>query len=291
MLFALYCKRPDATAAHPFRTRHQRAAGMVTRAAAALPQVRWRVCVDGQYATRGMVAGLPPGVNLVSRLRCDAALHALPTGKRRPGCLRGPLPQMGRRLPSLKKLAERSKGWKTITVTYQGRQVERRVLGIVCLWHRVCRHTPVRVVIVRDPAGRQKDDYFFCTDAAVSEQEIVQRTVDRWGIEETIQEAKQTLGFEDTRGWCSRTVLRQAPLAMALVTLIKAWYARAAPGNARLRPEPVPWRPDKEHPAFADMLSALRGVLWRHRISPNSRGTEQVRKLLEAATYVLCAAA
>jgi hypothetical protein len=291
VLFVLYRKRPDCTAAHPFRTRQQLAAAMVERAVAALPQVRWRVCVDGQYATRPMVAGLPPGTNLVSRPRCDAALHALPTGRRRRGCHRGPVPKKGRRLPSLKKLARRSKGWKTITVNYQGRQVERQVLGIVCLWHRVCRHTPVRVVIVRDPAGRQRDDYFFCTDATVSEQEIVQRAVDRWGIEEAIQEAKQQLGFENTRGWCSQTVHRQAPLAMVLVTLVKAWYARAAPGDARLLPETTPWRPDKEHPTFPDMLSALRGVLWRHRISPNSAGTKQVHKLLAAVTYALCAAA
>jgi len=291
VLFALYRKRPDCTAAHPFRTRQQLAAAMVQEAAAALPQVRLRVCVDGQYATRPMVAGLLPGMNLVSRIRCDAALHALPTGRRRRGCRRGPVPKKGRRLPSLKELARQSKGWKTITVCHQGRQVQRLVLGIVCLWYHVCRDTPVRVVIVRDPAGRQKDDYFFSTDATVSEQEIVQRAVDRWGIEEAIQEAKQQLGFENTRGWCSKTVNRQAPLAMVLVTLVKAWYARAAPRDARLLPQTTPWRPDKERPTFLDMLSALRGVLWRHRISPNSAVTKQVQKLLAAVTYALCAAA
>jgi len=47
-------------------------------------------------------------------------------------------------------------------------------------------------------------------------------------VEEAIQEAKQCLGFETTQGWCSPTVNRQAPLAMVLVTLVKAWYARRA---------------------------------------------------------------
>jgi hypothetical protein len=290
-LFALYRKRPDCQATHPFQTRQQMAAALVCQAAAALPEVRWRVCVDGQYATRDMVAGLPPGANLVSRIRSDAALHALPSGRRRKGCRRGPIPKKGRRLPSLKELAQQSKGWKTVTVSHQGRQVKRLVLGIVCLWYHVCRSRPVRVVIVRDPAGRQKDDYFFCTEATVSEQEIVQRAVDRWGVEESIQEAKQQMGFENTRGWCSKTVNRQAPLAMVLVTLVKAWYARAALRDGRLMPQGTPWLPDKRRPTFLDMLSALRGVLWRHRISPNSTVVKQVHKLLAAVTYALCAAA
>jgi hypothetical protein len=289
--FALYRKRPDCDAAHPFRTRQQMAAAMVREASAALPEVLWRVGVDGQYATRDMVAGLPAAANLVSRIRCDAALHALPSGRRRPGCRRGPVPKKGRRLPPLRELARRRDGWKTVTVGHQGRQVKRLVLGIVCLWYHVCRTRPVRVVIVRDPAGRQKDDYFFSTEAAVSEQEVVQRAVDRWGIEEAIQEAKQHLGFENTRGWCSKTVHRQAPLAMVLLTLVKAWYAHAALKEPRLRPHGTPWRPEKRRPSFPDMLSALRGVLWRHRISPNSTAAKQVHKLLAAVTYALCAAA
>ena len=291
VLFALYRKRPDCNPAHPFQTRQQMAATMVVQAAEALPEVFWRVCVDGQYATRDMVAGLPARANLVSRIRSDAALHALPSGRRRKGCRRGPIPKKGKRLPALKDLARQSKGWKTVTVTHQGRHVERKVLGIVCLWYHVCRGQPVRVVIVRDPQGRQKDDYFFCTDATVSQQEIVQRAVDRWGVEESIQEAKQQMGFENTRGWCSKTVHRQAPLAMVLVTLVKAWFARAALQEPSLLPQGTPWLPDKRRPTFLDMLSALRGLLWRHRISPKSCVAKQVLKFVAAVTYALCAAA
>jgi hypothetical protein len=296
VLFALYRKRPDCNADHPFKTRQQMAAAMVCQATEVLPEVLWRLCVDGQYATRDMVAGLPAGANMVSRIRSDAALHELPSGKRRRGCRRGPVPKKGQRLPSLKELAQRAEGWETITVSHQGRQVMRQALSIVCLWYHVCRSTPVRIVIVRDPAGRQKDDYFFCTDSTVSAQEIVQRAADRWGVEEAIQEAKQQLGFENTRGWCSKTVNRQAPLAMVLVTLVKAWYAHAALKQPHLLPKGTPWLPDKQRPTFLDMLSALRGVLWRHRILPkgnlcNSALRVQVHKLLAAAEYALCAAA
>jgi hypothetical protein len=87
-VFALYRKKDDCDRNHPFATRGVLAAQMVCRAAEALPGVEIRVAVDGAYATRKMVTGLPPGVSLVSRLRRDAAIYALPP-KRRPKGKRG----------------------------------------------------------------------------------------------------------------------------------------------------------------------------------------------------------
>ncbi|MCC6681657.1 MAG: hypothetical protein IT445_12210 [Phycisphaeraceae bacterium] len=173
----------------------------------------------------------------------------------------------------------------------QGHTVQREVLAITCLWYRVCRTTPIRLVIVRDPSGVQKDDFLFCTDAATPDRQIVQRYFDRWGVEESILEAKQLMGFENTRGWCSKTVNRQAPLAMVLTTLVKCWYARCAAKESSLLPEPVPWYRHKTRPSFADMLSALRRVIWSHRISPNSCLTRKVQKMTQTITYTLAAAA
>jgi len=290
-VFALYRKRSDCTKTHPFRTRQVLAAEMVQRAAEALPQVQLRVSADGQYATRPFVEGLPEGVNLVSRIRRDAALHALPPAKRHPG-QRGRPRIKGKRLPSPQQMAaRRKKGWRMIAVLKQGRQVKRLVLGVTCLWYHVCKTAPIRLVTVRDPAGKQKDDFLFCTDAAVPDEQIVQRYYDRWGVEEAILESKQHMGFEDTRGWCSRTVNRQAPLAMVLVTLIKAWYSRCGAESPTLLPEPTPWCPGKRRPSFADMLSALRRVIWEHRILPNSTFSARVREIWNAVSYALSAAA
>lgn len=290
-VFALYRKPADCDRNHPFATRQVLAARMVCQMATALPGVRIRVAADGQYATRDMVQGLPEGVSLVSRLRRDAALYALPPTRRRRG-QRGRSPTKGKRLPTPRQLAaRRRKGWKTITVSRQGHTVRREVLGITCLWYHVCRAVPIRLVIVRDPTGRQQDDFFFCTDATVPDEQIVQRYHDRWGVEECILEAKQQMGFETTRGWCSKTVTRQAPLAMVLVTLVKAWYARCAADEPALRPKSTPWNPAKTRPSFLDMLSALRRVLWEHRISPNSRFTARVRDILETVFYALSEAA
>jgi hypothetical protein len=296
MIFELYRKKPDCDAQHPFRTRQQIASAMVAQAASVLPDVLWRVCVDGQYATRDMVRGLPKGVTLVSRIRSDAALHQLPSGERSHGKTRGPIPKKGDRLASIKELAASARDWQTITLEHQGRSVQRQVTSIVCLWWHVCRDKPIRLVIVRDPSGKQKDDYFFCTDATASEQEIVQRATDRWGVEEAIMEAKQHLGFENTRGWCSRTVNRQAPLSMVLLTLVKVWYANAATTTRQLLPQATPWFPQKERPSFLDMLAALRRILWQHRLSSkanssNSWLTRKVQKFFDNVSYALCQAA
>jgi hypothetical protein len=290
-VFALYRKPDDCNRMHPFATRHVLAARMVQEAAAALPGVLLRVSADGAYAGRDFIHGLPEEVNLVSRIRCDAAVNALPpTGRRRGKAGRPRL--KGHRLPTPQEMAaRRKKGWVRIIVKRQGQEVERKVLGITCLWYHVCRTVPIRIVMVRDPVGRQKDDFFFSTDASVSDAEIVQRYYDRWGVEEAILEAKQQMGFESTRGWCSKTVNCQAPLAMVLVTLVKAWYARCAAQDRSLRPEGTPWQPCKTRPSFLDMLSALRRALWQHRISPKSRYRPQVEEMIETVSYALCAAA
>jgi len=288
--FQLYCTVKDRRRIGPFRTRQQLAGQMVQQVAAACPDVHWRVAADGQYATREFVDALPHGVSLVSRIRRDAAIYQLPPD---PAKRRGPgkPPKKGPRLPAPRNLAARRKrGWQTITVTHQGRQVPRLVLGITCLWYHVCKDRPIRLLIVRDPAGRQNDDFIFCTDPTIPDQQIVQRFVDRWGVEEAIFEAKQFLGFESARGWCSTTVHHQAPLAMILLSMVKAWFSRAALADPSLLPADTPWR-SKTRPSFLDMLAALRGVLWKHRISPKSAPPTKVQDILDAVAYALFAAA
>jgi hypothetical protein len=290
VLFTLYHKRTDCNLDHPFRTRQQLAGQMIQQAAEALPNVCWRVVADGQYASRDVVRALPENVSLVSRIRRDAAIYALPKARRRGQ--RGQPAKKGPRLPTPRQLAARRKvGWQKITLFKQGRSVERLMLGITCLWYHVCRDRPIRLVLVRDPAGQEADDFFFCTNAAVPDAEIVQRYYDRWGVEEAIQEAKQCLGFESTQGWCSRTVNRQAPLAMVLVTLVKVWYARCALREPALLPEPLPWYPHKVQPSLADMLAALRKVLWQHRITLNSRSWPRVQRLFQIISFALSGAA
>ena len=42
-----------------------------------------------------------------------------------------------------------------------------RVFTLTALWYGALRDQPVRIVIVRDPSGRRRDEAFFCTDLTV----------------------------------------------------------------------------------------------------------------------------
>lgn len=290
----LYRKRPGCDPAHPFRTRQQIAAQMIRDTREALSQRVIRIAADGQYATREVVgAASGIGSNLVSRMRSDAAIYALPPKRKR--FKWGRRAKKGKRLPSPKQLAaRRSKGWRTVEVLMYGRIVKRKVLPIVCLWYHVAKDQPLKLLIVRDPSGKQQDDYLFCTDPAVPEKQIVERFAARWPIEDCIHDGKQLGGFEQVQGWCRHTVERQAPFALLVQTLVKAWYllhgadaASAQPSGARA----CGWMKPKDHPSYLDMLATLRRVLWTHRLKGNSTFAGRVRRFFEPLRFTLCAAA
>ncbi len=288
--FVLYRKPADCDRKHPFQTRQEIAAEMIRQTRQALPDWTIRVSTDGQYATRKVVkAADQADSNLVSRIRSDAAIYALPPKRRRRR--RGQPPKKGKRLPPPKKLARRKKGWHTVEALVYGERVKRRVLSVTCLWYHVGKNQPIKLLIVRDPSGQQKDDYMFCTDPTVSEPEIIERFAARWPIEESIHDGKQLGGFEQVQGWCPKTVERQAPLAMIVQTLVKAWYLRYGLKAKSAQPHGTDWTASKDHPSYLDMLATLRRVLWTDRINTNSTLRGRLRELLNTLQFTLCAAA
>ena len=288
--FTLYRKLADCDRKHPFMTRQQIAAAMIRQTHQALPGWTIRVATDGQYATGAVVNETSAqGTNLVSRIRSDAALYALPPKRRR--FKRGRQAKKGRRLPTPKHLARRRTGWRSVEALIYGRRVKRQVLTVVCLWYHVAKDRPIKLLIVRDPSGRQTDDYMFCTDPKASETEIIERFAGRWPIEEAIHDGKQLGGLEQVQGWCPRTVVRQAPLALVVQTLVKAWYLRHGVRARSAQPAGADWMPPKNHPSYLDMLATLRKVLWSDRINTNSTLRGRVRELLKTLQFTLCAAA
>lgn len=168
------------------------------------------------------------------------------------------------------------------------------MLPVICLWYHVSKDKPIKLLIVRDPSGKQKDDYLFCTEANVNDQQIIERFAARWPIEECIHDVKQLGGFEQMQGWCKRTVQRKAPVALIVQILVKAWYLLHGVEAASAQPKGADicgWMRPKDHPSYLDMLATLRSVLWTHRIKCNSTLVGRVRRLLEPLRFTLCAAA
>lgn len=292
VFFDLYRKKPDCDRDHPFASTSQLAAHMIHRAQNALLNRRIHVVGDAAFATREVVEALSEQSSLVSRIRRDAALHAPRPRRRRRGP--GRPPKWGPRLSTPEQMARRRNDWQGIRIRKGGRVVKRLALWTVCLWPRVCGDRPVKVIVVRDPRGVQNDDFFVCTDATVSSKVIAERYYARWTIEEAIQDGKQHGGFEQVHGWCPQTVVRQAPMALIVQTLVKAWYVRCGRRATSAQPKGSTicgWRRPKDHPSYLDMLATLRRVLWEDRINIKSALRGVMRKTLHALQFTLFAAA
>src|SRR5713101_3402571 len=118
--------------------------------------------VDSAYAGRTVLEDRPPNVQVISRLRWDAALYA-PPPPRRPGQTGRPR-RRGERLPALQQLIARRRRWTALPLVVYGRAVTPRILTLEALWYGALRSQLVRIVVVRDPSGRRHDEAFFCTD-------------------------------------------------------------------------------------------------------------------------------
>jgi hypothetical protein len=275
----LYKRAQDGSDSAPFRTRQQLVAEMVALVQNWVPHRKLQLATDGQYPSRELVESLPQGVPYISRLRSNAVLNALPP-KRKPG-QRGATHKKGARLPSLEQTAKHAR-FKRCYVWRYGRKQLVQVHSFVCLWYKVVQSKPVRVVIVRDPQRKQRDDYFVCTDITLSPVAIIEAYAARWGIEEMIRESKQTLGFEDVQSWSPQAVLKQAPLALILHAVTQISYLEANDSlKATTLAQPLP--------SFQRMLCALRIDKWQERIMATFHSKQNAQLFLRPLASALAA--
>ena len=257
-------------------------AEMLQRLVDLFPDRNFHLIADGAYAP---LAGWKlPRTIVTSRIRRDAALYELPP-PRRPGKAGRPR-KKGLRLPSLERWACRTrKGWQKVVVDRRGRLERRLVLSRVVLWYHVCGSQPVRVVVSRDPRGREKDDFLFTTDLGMAPGAVVSHYHGRWPIEDTLRAAKQSLGGEEPQTWRGKGPERAASLAFWLYSIIWVWYLETK-GPKPMLPK-LPWYPRKARPSFVDAVGALRKELWREEISSRCEGTPHLRKITGPLVEVL----
>jgi hypothetical protein len=223
------------------------------------PERQFILGADGFYATLAGCAA--EYTHLVSRMRRDAAIYELPAKQRKHR--RGPKRKRGKRLGSPTQIASRVKSWRRVRTLERGKAKERLVFTRVVLWYKVS-HTPVLLVISRDPAGRQPNDFFFTTNLQLTAAEVIGGFAGRWSIEDTFKNTKQSLGSEQPQTWKEQGPQRAAVLSLWLYSVVWAWYLEYGYGKTIL---PImPWYCTKTSPSFQDALAALRRTLWRKRI-------------------------
>ena len=248
------------------------------------PDRSFSVCGDGFFAPL-LGAAFPPEVVLTSRIRRDAAIYDLPP-KKRPHT-RGAPRKKGQRLPTPEGMARQSLIWRRKTVTLRGKATVRLVYARTVLWYAVS-HSPVLLVICRDPAGKEKDDFFCTTDIAAAPAKVVETYAGRWSIEDTFKYTKQLLGGETPQSWKKHGPQRAAILSFALYSLVWAWYLQTQ-GNTKTW-KAVPWYPLKRSASFANALAHLRRTFWRQRIIASSDKSPVLRKFLKDLIEVLALA-
>lgn len=238
---------------------------LMTELATRLPERRFIICADGAYAC---LAGHElPRTTIVSRMHRDAALFGPkppPTGRR------GRPRQRGERLPTPPEIAAglRRRQFRTVTLEWRGRPETRLVWSREVLWYRVCPTTMVRLVVVRDPAGVEADDFFLTTDLSMAPGEVVSIYAGRWSIECTYRDVKQIIGGEQPQAWKGAGPERAAHLSFWLHGAV--WLCYLANNGATPSLNHQPWYPAKRAPSFADAIAELRRALWHERISPGS---------------------
>jgi len=220
----------------------------------------FRVVGDGFYAT---LAGKPlSDVTIISRIRRDANLYDL-LPKKKGRKRRGRPRTKGKKLAKLEKMAAHIQNWTTVEYCQRGIMVERLVYTRVVLWPTVTKK-PIQLVISRDPNGKEKDDFFFTTDLAMSAIDVLTCYGDRWAIEDTFKNAKQSLGAQEPQTYKRQGPERAAALGLWLYSIVWLWYLQRRPSQRYFIVQP--WYQQKCIPSFADALRCLRRELWQERI-------------------------
>jgi SRSO17 transposase len=250
-------------------------------------RVIYVVC-DSAYAASTLLEARPANVHIISRLRMDAALWTSPP-PRRPRD-KGRPRKKGRRLPNPQATAARCRKWRALPVTIYGRQVTTQTFSFTALWYSALPTHPIRIVVVRDPSGKRKDEAFFCTDLPATPTFILEGFARRWTIEVTFHDSKQFLGFANPQSQAKQAVLRTAPLAFVVYDLVLLWYADQLHHGAAPTWVLRPWYRGKSTPSFLDMLTALRQTGWLHFSQP-SRHARATQNSHAAWTQALLATA
>lgn len=261
VLFRLF--RPKDDAHRDRRSQPELARELIDMILARFPGRVVELVMDGAYASRAW-RGLPERVTVTTRMRANAAVHALaparqPHQKGRP-------PLKGPKLPTLAQIAATAT-FRPVTVTGpDGRERIVHVHDFCCLWYKPFYTRAVKVMLIRN-AGTETgfDVAIASTDVEIPAGRLLSRYDSRWTIETCNQEAKAH-GVGQARNRVQKAVERTVPFGFLAQTITICWYQLHGDPDADLahHRRTAPWYRQKTTVSYSDMLAALRRELIRH---------------------------
>ena len=272
-----------------YRTRPQLALEMIQIVARWAGERKLRILGDSEYAGGSISRHLPPNAALISRMTMKAALFEPPPAR---VAGRGRRRKKGARLLSPLQMAQdRRRPWTKTTLRLYGRKVKVWYQSLEALWYSSAGEKLLRIVVVRDPRGRRRDDCFFSTDLTLTPPQIVEIFSLRWPLEVCFRDVKQFLGFEDPQNRVSKATQRTAPLILYIYDLILLWYSQEGHRLAQKAILQRLWYPTKASVSFEDILRTLRHVTWQEKIfcdpALDARTREVLQPLIEWAKVAM----
>ena len=178
--------------------------------------------------------------------------------------------------------------WRRMKFDEYGFHATVEVKVIKALYYKAGKDRLLTIVLVRDVFGKRPDQMFYCTRLDWNARQILSCYARRWSIEVTFHDCKQMLGFQDPANRKEKAVRRTAPMAMVIYSLIVVWFHRE--GYPHVQFPNRPWYRKKEEPSFADMLTTLRRLSWKHNYGEIAPRRGDAKKLFDQITWILCLA-
>jgi hypothetical protein len=219
--------------------------------------------MDGGFALGSVVRPLVrpddldrPRIDVLTRLRQDARLCALPPPHRRKG-QRGPTPKWGRPLSPPRQGGRWSGKWQEGQAFLYGRLRRVRWKEVVCLWRVMGWQTPVKAVVAEVEGYRKR--FTLVTSATdLTGLQVVELFCARFRQEDGFRDLKQRLGWEECRAWTKNPILRTTQTLFVTMTALRLLQFRLEEevgDDWWLHP---PWNPRKTRPSVLDVERLLR---------------------------------
>lgn len=228
----------------------------------------WAV-VDGGYTNQTVLQHLPPRTVLVGRIRADAKLYLLPDeasakGRRRVYGKRAPTPEQLR--------CDASVPWQTVSVFLGGQQRELQFKTLGPLrWRAAGASHTLRLVVLAPlryhttPEGRfyyRSPAYLISTDPNATVEQIIQRYVYRWDIENNFRDEKTLLGVGEAQVRDARSVENVTATAVAAYALMLTASRNLDPKRDLSVPQPRWNRRQQSRVTTRQLIQQMRHDLW-----------------------------
>jgi hypothetical protein len=194
------------------------------------------------------------GVVVFRRLGKDTHLLSLPPSRRQRG-QRGPLPRSGKERIDLVKRVGHQRGWRRVRCLQYGVWVVKTIKSFEATGRPAGGR--IRVVIVREDTGWLA---YFCTDASLTAEAILEAMADRSALEQLFHDVKEVWGVGQQQVRNVYANIGAFTVNLVLYSVVEAWAWWRAEETLVDRSR-SPWDREERRPSHAEKRKALQGEI------------------------------